>query len=428
MATHDYVIDNQTAPNFRADLNNALAAIVTQNSNATAPSVTYANMIWYDTAANQLKKRNEANSAWIVLGTIDEALGTFTPSGTGKAFLGNTQFLTANTTLTSADSNDLLVCSASITVTLPAVSEGLVFGFVNNSDALVVIDTPNSATTVGRSPGGVLLLARQEAIVVCDGANWQIIGAEDPICLQTVQFPATGTYVPNPAAKLFLACANGATGGTRGSSSTNKGGSGGGGYSEKLYTAPFSASYAVTIGAAGTAGGTSAGAGGTTTFDTISIPGSVGATTLGGAGAAGTGGNFNATGGNGGNGGSATGGGGGGAATRAGNGGNGSAGTGSGGAWGAGGGTGGNNAVGTTPGAAATSVSGSAYSLTYFANTVTFQGGGFSGASSYNLYSGFGTAFIIGSLISGGGSVGNSGSSIPGSDGAPGHVTIVEIF
>ena len=81
MATHDYVIDNQSAPSFRSDLNNALQAIVTQNSNATAPTTTYANMVWYDTAANQLKKRNEANSDWIVLGTIDESLSTFTPSG-----------------------------------------------------------------------------------------------------------------------------------------------------------------------------------------------------------------------------------------------------------------------------------------------------------------------------------------------------------
>jgi hypothetical protein len=81
MAIHDYVIDNQSAPAFRSDLNSALQAIVTQNSSATAPTTTYANMIWYDTAANQLKKRNEANSAWIILGTIDEALGTFTPSG-----------------------------------------------------------------------------------------------------------------------------------------------------------------------------------------------------------------------------------------------------------------------------------------------------------------------------------------------------------
>jgi hypothetical protein len=81
MPTHDYVIDNQTAPNTRADINNALAAIVSQNSNATAPTVTHANMIWYDTTNNQLKKRNEANSAWVVLGTIDEVAGTFTPSG-----------------------------------------------------------------------------------------------------------------------------------------------------------------------------------------------------------------------------------------------------------------------------------------------------------------------------------------------------------
>lgn len=81
MAEHDYVIDNQSAPAFRSDLNNALMAIVSQNSKATAPTTTYANMFWYDTAANQLKKRNEANSAWIVLGTIDEALGTFTQSG-----------------------------------------------------------------------------------------------------------------------------------------------------------------------------------------------------------------------------------------------------------------------------------------------------------------------------------------------------------
>jgi len=81
MATHDYVIDNQSAPAFRSDLNSALQAIVTNNSSATAPATTYANMIWYDTATNILKKRNEANSGWINLGTIDETAGTFTPSG-----------------------------------------------------------------------------------------------------------------------------------------------------------------------------------------------------------------------------------------------------------------------------------------------------------------------------------------------------------
>jgi hypothetical protein len=77
MATHDYVIDNQTAPNFRADLNNALLAIVSNNSSATAPAVTYANMMWYDTAANILYMRNEDNDAWIRLGTLDQTADTF---------------------------------------------------------------------------------------------------------------------------------------------------------------------------------------------------------------------------------------------------------------------------------------------------------------------------------------------------------------
>jgi hypothetical protein len=80
MSQHDYVIDNQSAPAARADINAVLQAIATTNSGGTAPVTTYANQIWYDTAANQLKKRNEADSAWIVLGTIDETGGTFTPN------------------------------------------------------------------------------------------------------------------------------------------------------------------------------------------------------------------------------------------------------------------------------------------------------------------------------------------------------------
>ena len=42
MATHDYNIANQGFPAFRSDLNNALSAIVSNNSNSSAPSTTYA--------------------------------------------------------------------------------------------------------------------------------------------------------------------------------------------------------------------------------------------------------------------------------------------------------------------------------------------------------------------------------------------------
>ena len=100
MSTHDYVIDNQSATAFRADLNAALAALVTNNSAAVAPTTTFANMLWYDTATNILKKRNEANSAWISLGTIDETAGTFTPSGErALASLAQAEAGTDNVTL-----------------------------------------------------------------------------------------------------------------------------------------------------------------------------------------------------------------------------------------------------------------------------------------------------------------------------------------
>lgn len=82
MAQHDYIIDNQTSASLRADLNNALAAIVSQNSGATAPSTTYANQFWYDTANDQLKQRNETNSAWIILGTVNQTTNKFEPNQT----------------------------------------------------------------------------------------------------------------------------------------------------------------------------------------------------------------------------------------------------------------------------------------------------------------------------------------------------------
>lgn len=71
MATHDYVIANGTGAAVRSDLNDALAAIVSQNSSATAPATTYAYMPWADTTAGAMKMRNGANSGWITLYQLD---------------------------------------------------------------------------------------------------------------------------------------------------------------------------------------------------------------------------------------------------------------------------------------------------------------------------------------------------------------------
>jgi hypothetical protein len=75
MSQNDLVIANQTFPNTRADINSALQALGSTNSGATAPTTTYANMQWYDTANNTLKQRTEDNDGWILLGYVDQTEG-----------------------------------------------------------------------------------------------------------------------------------------------------------------------------------------------------------------------------------------------------------------------------------------------------------------------------------------------------------------
>jgi hypothetical protein len=74
MSQHDYVIANGTGAAVRSDLNNALAAIVSQNSGATEPATMYAYQWWADTTTGMLKLRNAANNAWITLRELDGTL------------------------------------------------------------------------------------------------------------------------------------------------------------------------------------------------------------------------------------------------------------------------------------------------------------------------------------------------------------------
>ena len=94
MAQHDYSIANQSGAAFRQDLNNALAAIVSINSGSTAPATTFAYMLWLDTAAGQVKQRNAANNAWVVIGTLGSVnwglLSSSTASSTYMPLAGGT--------------------------------------------------------------------------------------------------------------------------------------------------------------------------------------------------------------------------------------------------------------------------------------------------------------------------------------------------
>jgi len=77
MSQHDFDIANQSASSARADINNALKALASLSSGSTAPSTTYANMLWYETDTNTLKMRAEADDAWISIGYLDQSTDTF---------------------------------------------------------------------------------------------------------------------------------------------------------------------------------------------------------------------------------------------------------------------------------------------------------------------------------------------------------------
>jgi hypothetical protein len=104
MSQHDMSIANQGFPAFRADLNDALPALASNNSGATEPSTMFAHQWWVDTSANPsvLKQRNADNDAWITIANIDqtgdkfilvnpEYTGTLT-GGTGVVNFGSGQF------------------------------------------------------------------------------------------------------------------------------------------------------------------------------------------------------------------------------------------------------------------------------------------------------------------------------------------------
>jgi hypothetical protein len=132
MAQHDYVIANGTGAAVRSDLNNGLAAIVSQNSGATAPATTYAYMTWADTTAGVMKMRNGANNAWITLYQLDGEWSTIAFEN-GSAAAPSIYFKDSGTdtgvyspgtdqvAITTGGTQRLAADTAAVTSTLPVV-------------------------------------------------------------------------------------------------------------------------------------------------------------------------------------------------------------------------------------------------------------------------------------------------------------------
>jgi hypothetical protein len=187
MSQHDYVIDNQSAPAARADINSVLQAIVTQNSGGTSPVVTFANQIWYDTATNEIKKRNEANSAWIVLGTVDDTGGTFTPNSLlTTAGIAPATLVTSSEGIASNNNNTTIPTSAAVKAYVDTSLAGASTGAVGTYAFLQQASVTTTVISEGSTYAGSGLRYSGDGVKDLSGnpggapvGTWRAMGADN---------------------------------------------------------------------------------------------------------------------------------------------------------------------------------------------------------------------------------------------------------
>lgn len=211
MAQHDYVIANDTAANIRADINNALAAVVSNNSGATAPTTMYANEWWYDTATDTLKIRAEANDAWISVAllnqTTDQAfpiVGGVTVTSTGTE-LNLVDGSVAGTIVNSkaviygaagqVNATTLQIAGTSITAT--AAELNILDGVTATAAEINYLDI----TTLGTSEASKAVTAAADGSIGVTGAVTTTADNDGTF--------TTGTYTPTPVGGNMKTLTNG---------------------------------------------------------------------------------------------------------------------------------------------------------------------------------------------------------------------------
>jgi len=162
MSQGDQSIANQAGAAFRADLNAELQALVTNSSGATAPGTTYPYQYWFDTTTSTLKRRNAANSAWLLVGSLSE---TFVVSRSSDTVLG------------LSDYGKTFVATGTFTQTLTAVAtlgDGWHCFYRNDGSGVITLDpnaseTIDGATTIALNPGEAIRIA-------CNGSAFKTGG------------------------------------------------------------------------------------------------------------------------------------------------------------------------------------------------------------------------------------------------------------
>ena len=130
MSQKNYVILDQSGTSFLADLNGTLEAIATNNSGSVEPPVMYANMWWADTATDNLKRRNDTNTAWVTVMPLSLAITTY-----GSSLVRSIDAAAARTALSAASSANSIIAG-----------NGLSGGGTLEASRTLTLGTPSTVT------------------------------------------------------------------------------------------------------------------------------------------------------------------------------------------------------------------------------------------------------------------------------------------
>lgn len=311
MSLHDYVIDNASGAAVRSDMNNAFAAIQSNNSNATSPTSTTPFMTWFDTTANELKIRDAGDTTWV---SIFDLTGTTLVPFINGLLLGDASVETVGTAALNNLPNiediqnrqgiyaadDTGSADDYIIAPVPAIAsyiEGQSFTFkvaVTNTGTSTLNVSGKGAITIKKNPGQVNLEATDFTVgdivhLTYDGTFFQFAGiftlpsaslasqaqaeagtndtkimtpirvADAQVIFSSQVFHSSDDYiVPPEISKLQVIIVGGGGGGGGGGifSTEDGGGGGGGGMRIAEVVVTPGATLAVVIGTGGAGGST----------------------------------------------------------------------------------------------------------------------------------------------------------------------------
>ena len=185
MAQHDYNLINQSGANFRTDLNNALTAIVSNNSGATEPATMFAYELWVDTSNSVMKIRNSGNDAWITLpwsitadNTVDINGGTINGITSLSFSSGSTVASILDEDNLSSDSATALATQQSIKAYVDSQVTAQDLDFQADSGGVLSIDLDSETFTLNGGTGITTVGAENTVSFSIDSTVATLIGSQ----------------------------------------------------------------------------------------------------------------------------------------------------------------------------------------------------------------------------------------------------------